>query len=143
MQLFPESISLEDINAHWLPRVDRSLGLSVTEIGPASLTAELKVHEGVVQPHGILHGGVSCVIGESLGSVAGNMCLQDPTKAVVGQNLQALHLRPAPLGTTLIAKAEALHIGRRSQIWETEIKDKANGKLIARITLTVAVIDRA
>jgi 1,4-dihydroxy-2-naphthoyl-CoA hydrolase len=142
MSVFQEALTVEEINKNWLPRLEQSLGLQITAIEGDVLKAEFTVKELMLQPHGIMHGGIACVIGESMGSMAGNMCLKDPIQAVVGQNLQALHMRPARAGAVLEAITEALHLGRRSQIWQTRIREKLTGKMIAQVTLTVAVIER-
>lgn len=141
MSIFHNMPGLSELNAQWLPKLDQACGVKIIEVGEQSLTAEFSVEPGITQPHGIMHGGFSCVIGESLGSIAGNMVLQNPKQRVVGQGLQALHLRPAAAGSLLIATAEALHLGRRSQIWETHIREQKSQRLIARITLTLAVIE--
>src|SRR5690349_1438312 len=98
MSVFPPDLRVDEINAKWLPKLDKSLGLRVTAITGDRLSAELTVTEGLLQPFGVMHGGVSCVIGESLGSVAGGMSLTNPEMTVVGQSLYALHLRPVHLG---------------------------------------------
>jgi 1,4-dihydroxy-2-naphthoyl-CoA hydrolase len=135
-------MDLEALNRDWRPKAEANMGLQFIEIGENSITAEFAVGEAMLQPHGIMHGGFSCLVGEGLGSIAGNLCLKDPGFAVVGQNLQALHLRPAKAGDVLRAQVRPVHIGRRSHIWETEIKDRRSNKLIARVTLTVAVVER-
>lgn len=142
MALFPAHVTLAELNRNWIPKAEKKFGLQYVDLGPEGITAEYTVNDDMLQPHGIMHGGFSCLVGESLGSVAGNLALNDPKLAVVGQNLQALHLRPAKAGTVLEARVQAVHVGRRSHIWETEIKEKASGKMVARITLTVAVIER-
>lgn len=142
MALFPSGIKIDDINQKWLPKLDRSLGVKVTSIENDRILAELEVGEDLMQPFGVMHGGVSCVLGESLGSVAGSMTLKDPSQTVVGQSLYALHLRPVKSGMTLEAEARAEHIGKRSQIWEIMLRDKATQKPTAKITLTLAVVDR-
>jgi 1,4-dihydroxy-2-naphthoyl-CoA hydrolase len=140
MGLFPKDVRIEDVNAKWLSRMDKELGLILTEIGENTLTAELDVSEKNVQPFGIMHGGMSCVVGESLGSIAGALCLSDKTRTVVGQSLYAIHMRPAGLGMTLKAVAEARHLGQRSQVWEILLTEKQQGKSISKITLTLAVV---
>jgi len=142
MSLFPASTTLAELNKNWKPVPESNLGLQYIGIDEQSITAEFTVGESMLQPHGIMHGGYSCLIGEGLGSVAGNLALKDPSMAVVGQNLQALHLRPAKAGTILRACVQPIHLGRRSQIWETEIREKETEKLVARVTLTVAIIER-
>jgi 1,4-dihydroxy-2-naphthoyl-CoA hydrolase len=142
MSLFPASIDLATLNRDWRPKAESSIGLTFIAMDANSITAEFTVGDAMLQPHGIMHGGFSCLVGEGMGSVAGNLALKDPTLAVVGQNLQALHLRPAKPGDVLRARVQAVHVGRRSQIWETEIRDQRSEKLVARVTLTVAVVER-
>lgn len=141
MALFPEGLTVDHINHKWLPQLDKSLGVKVVSVANDRILAELSVGDNLMQPFGVMHGGISCVLGESLGSVAGGMTLKDPAQTVVGQSLYALHLRPVKSGMTLEAEARAEHIGRRSQIWEIHIRDKATQKPTAKITLTLAVID--
>ncbi len=141
MAYFPEGITPESIQAQWLPKLDKNLGVKVTEVRSDSLHAELYVGEELMQPFGVMHGGVSCVLGESLGSVAGGMCLNDSKKTVVGQSLYAMHLRPVKAGMTLKIVASPVHIGKRSHIWEIKLSDQASGKATAKVTLTLAVID--
>lgn len=142
MGLFPSSLTPESINERWLPPLDRSLGLRIDAISERGLVASFTVGEAHLQPHGIMHGGISCVVGESLGSLAGGLLVGAEGKTVVGQSLYALHLRPAKSGMRLEARAEPKHLGRRTQIWEIHIKDNAQNKPISQITLTVAVIDQ-
>jgi 1,4-dihydroxy-2-naphthoyl-CoA hydrolase len=142
MSIFPASTTLAELNRNWRPQPEANIGLEFIDVGENSITAEFTVGSSMLQPHGIMHGGISCLVGEGMGSVAGNLCLKDPTLAVVGQNLQALHLRPAKPGDVLQARVHPVHVGRRSHIWETEILDKNSGKMVARITLTVAVVER-
>lgn len=142
MGVFPEGLSIDEMNASWLPRLDKNLGLRITSITSDVMTAELEVTEDLLQPFGLMHGGVSCVLGESMGSIAGGMTLRDPKLTVVGQSLYALHLRPAHLGMTLLVEAKPQHLGKRSQIWDILLQDKATRKPTAKITLTLAVIDK-
>ncbi|MES2743895.1 MAG: PaaI family thioesterase [Bdellovibrionota bacterium] len=141
MTLFPAGVNVDEINRKWLPKLDQSLGVRVISCGNDRLLAELDITEALLQPFGVMHGGVSCVLGESLGSIAGGMTLRDPGQTVVGQSLYALHLRPVKVGMTLEAEAIAEHIGRRSQIWTIQLRDKATQKPTAKVTLTLAVID--
>ncbi|MCX6131783.1 MAG: PaaI family thioesterase [Proteobacteria bacterium] len=134
--------SLEELNTQWLPKLEQNFGVQITAIDSESLSAEFSVGESMLQPYGIMHGGISCVIGESLGSIAGHLVLQNTNKLAVGQSLQALHIRSAQAGSVLEAKVEALHIGGRSQIWETQIREKATKRLISKISLTLAVLEK-
>ncbi len=143
MSVFPKNLDLDFVNNQFLPKLDRKLGLRVVSVGDDVLKAELPVTEEILQPFGIMHGGISCVVGESLGSVCGMMCLKDEKLTIVGQNLYALHLRPAYAGMTLEAIVTPQHVGRRSHIWEILLRDKATQKHTAKITLTLAVVEKA
>lgn len=142
MGAFPEGLNIDEINSKWMPKLDRSFGLRVTSIEADKMSAELVVTEALLQPFGLMHGGVSCVLGESLGSMAGGMTLRDPNLTVVGQSLYALHLRPAHLGMTLLVEATPQHLGKRSHIWDILLQDKETRKPTAKITLTLAVIEK-
>lgn len=142
MGIFPPHLDVKQINANWLPKLDKHLGLRITAIKEDKLTAELAVTDALLQPFGQMHGGVSCVLAESLGSIAAGMALKDPKAGVVGQSLYALHLRPVYPGMTLLAEATPQHIGRRSQVWDILLQDQETRKATARITLTLAVIEK-
>jgi len=93
-----------------------------------------------VQPMRMLHGGVSCVLAETLGSVAGTLCVPVPGKDyVVGTEINASHLRGAPEGTKVIGKVSPVRLGRRVQVWSIEISNEA-GKLVCVSRLTCQVI---
>lgn len=116
------------------------LDIQFTEVGEDSLTATMPVDERTHQPAGILHGGASVVLAETLGSVASYMCI-DPEKYVaVGLEVNANHLRPVKSGlVTGICKA--LHIGAKTHVWEIKIySDKGKMNCVSR--LTVAVINK-
>ncbi|MGB5256512.1 MAG: hotdog fold thioesterase, partial [Woeseiaceae bacterium] len=95
-----------------------------------------------VQPFGVLHGGASVTLAESLGSMAGNLCLEDPSRqSAVGVEINANHLRPVPSGGQVIGRASPIRIGRRIQVWSIDIRDP-DGRLVCTSRLTLAVIDR-
>jgi 1,4-dihydroxy-2-naphthoyl-CoA hydrolase len=89
---------------------------------------------------GILHGGASVALAETVGSLAANLCV-DPEKYVcVGQEINANHLRPASAGI-VTGTARPFHIGGRSQVWSIEIRDERD-KLVCVSRLTMAVVER-
>ncbi|MFW7380400.1 MAG: PaaI family thioesterase [Oligoflexus sp.] len=141
MSLFRRKPSAEQLQA-WIPPVVRFAGVEQIEIDEAnsSLATEFVVGENNVQPHNILHGGVSVLVAETLGSIAGNLCLDEPY-AAVGQTLSASHIRAAANGARLKAVTTAVHIGKRSHVWNTDLTDEKN-RLISRIILTLAIIQR-
>lgn len=142
MSLLPHNLSLDEVNQRWLPPLERSFGVRLTAISAEELRAEYTVSELLLQPFGILHGGVHCVVAESLGSIAAGMSVKEGMTAV-GQNMQASYFRPAKVGTVIEAVARPKHVGGRSQVWEIEMQDKSNGKSLASCLLTLAVIELA
>jgi len=116
------------------------LGIRVTEIGPDYLRATMPVNPHTHQPHGILHGGASVALAETVGSLAANLCV-DMTKYVcVGQEINANHLRPVSSGL-VTGTARPFHVGGRSQVWGIEIRDE-NDKLVCVSRITMAVVER-
>lgn len=116
------------------------IGIELTDIGPDFLRAALEVTPELHQPYGILHGGVSTALAETVGSLAANLCI-DPARFVcLGQALDANHLRPVS-GGRITATAQPFHIGQRSQVWGIEIRD-AHQRLTCISRLTMAVIAR-
>ena len=116
------------------------IGIEVTKIGENFLEGTMPVDERTVQPLGLLHGGASCVLAESLGSIAANMVLDTSKEYAVGLEINANHLRSATSGT-VTGVATAIHIGRKTQVWDIKIKNE-EGKLVCISRLTMAVIKK-
>ena len=116
------------------------LGIEFLEIGDDSLTARMPVDERTKQAFGILHGGASCVLSETLGSVAAWMCI-DPTKQrAVGVEINANHLRSADEGFVM-GICKPIKIGRTLHVWNTEIF-KDDGKMSCTSRLTCSILDK-
>lgn len=115
-----------------------SLDIRFTEVRDDALVGSMAVDRRTHQPYGILHGGASVALAESLGSTAGYFCRRDPETQVVGQHVDAHHLRPVRSGR-VHGTATAIHIGRRSQLWDVRIIDDAD-RLICVSDLVLAVI---
>lgn len=139
MSLFRHRLSEAELN-QFIPAVARFAGVKkiVPDYEKNTLMTEFLVSDDNVQPHGILHGGVSVLVAETLGSIAGHLCLEEQLKAV-GQTLSASHIRAMPKGEVIKALTSPVHIGRRSQIWNTDFHDQ-KGRLTCRVSLTLAVI---
>ncbi|MFP4314156.1 MAG: hotdog fold thioesterase [Alphaproteobacteria bacterium] len=116
------------------------IGFEFLEIGPDFLKARIPVDERTTQPFGILHGGASCVLSESLGSVAAWMTIDPDTHRAVGIEINANHIRAVTQGF-VVGTCTPLHTGRRTQVWQTDITEEATGKRVAISRLTVAIID--
>lgn len=125
-------------------RFDGSLpglfGIRILEVGPDFIRAEMPVDERHAQPFGILHGGASVVLAETLGSMASMLTLPEDRMAV-GLEVNANHVASVPKGETVTAICRPLHVGRSTQVWQTEIR-RADGKLACVSRLTTAVVDR-
>jgi len=118
-----------------------SLGIEFTEVGDDYLTGRMPVDHRTVQPSGILHGGASVLLAETLGSVAANRCLRRDDQVAVGLDINANHIRPVSTGW-VIGTARAVHIGGKTQVWEIKIETE-DGKTVCVSRLTMAVITRA
>ncbi|MFT4968377.1 MAG: 1,4-dihydroxy-2-naphthoyl-CoA hydrolase [Chitinophagales bacterium] len=117
----------------------KHLGIEFSAFGEDYLEATMPVDKRTLQPFGVLHGGASVVLAETIGSMAGYLCLADLQKTTVGQEINANHLRAARSGV-VTGRATPIHIGRQSQVWSIEIKNE-EGKLVAISRLTLAVIE--
>ena len=113
------------------------LGIVFTEVGDDFVRATMPVDARTVQPYGLLHGGASVLLAETLGSSAGNLCVADGQR-VVGIEINANHLQ-AVTGGLVTGTARPLHVGRRTQVWEIRIED-ARGRLACVSRLTLAVV---
>ncbi|GAB3939101.1 hypothetical protein GCM10028804_63050 [Larkinella terrae] len=116
------------------------MGIEVTELGDGFMTARMPVDHRTHQPFGILHGGASVVLAETLGSIASFTQLDDPSRQrAVGLEINANHIRSVKEGW-VYGKVTPIHIGRTTHIWDIRITDEA-GKLVCVSRLTVAVLD--
>jgi 1,4-dihydroxy-2-naphthoyl-CoA hydrolase len=117
-----------------------TIGIRVTEVGPDFVCATMPVSPTTHQPTGVLHGGASVALAETVGSLAANMCVDSSLYVCLGQEINANHLRPVSSGV-VTAKARPYHIGKRSHVWSIEIRDEQQ-KLVCISRLTMAVVDR-
>ena len=116
------------------------LGIEFLEIGDDYLKARMPVDEKTKQAFGILHGGASCVLSETLGSVAAWMCIDPDKQRAVGVEINANHIRSVSEGyVTAICKP--IQTGRKIHVWNTEIF-KEDGKLACTSRLTCAILDK-
>ena len=116
------------------------LGIRVTEIGPDYVRATMPVNSHTHQPQGILHGGASVALAETVGSLAANLCVDLTRYVCVGQEINANHLRPVSSGL-VTGTARPFHVGGRSHVWGIEIRDE-NDKLVCISRITMAVVER-
>jgi 1,4-dihydroxy-2-naphthoyl-CoA hydrolase len=117
------------------------LGIEVVEVGPDFVTARMPVDKRTHQIFGILHGGASMALAETLGSMAAYMTLDSSKQYCIGQEINGNHLRGVSSGF-VIATARPFHMGATSQVWGIDIRDEAN-KPVCVSRITMAVRDRA
>lgn len=135
---FHQALTIADIQPLGKNTMGEHLGMVFTELGDDYLKATMPVDHRTKQPYGLLHGGASVALAETLGSVGAALTV-DPEKMIcVGQEINANHLRSVREGlVTGIAKP--VHIGTSSQVWEIKIYDERE-KLVCISRLTVAVL---
>lgn len=118
-----------------------ALGIEFIHVGTDKLVASMPVNENTVQPFGVLHGGASVALAETLCSVGGWFQLDDMDKTVVGVEINANHIRAVRMGSKVIGMAKPVHVGRKIQVWECELRDQ-NEKLVCTSRCTLAVVNR-
>ena len=128
---------IEAINATSQATLSEQIGIEFLEAGEDYLTARMPVDHRTHQPLGLLHGGASAALAETLGSVAGLFAVDMANQYVVGLALNANHLRPVRQGW-VTATARPNHLGRTTQVWSIEIIDD-EGRLASVVRLTLAV----
>ena len=134
---FRAPVDLAAVNAHAADTLVSHLGIVITEAGDDWLRGTMPVDARTKQPYGLLHGGASVALAETLGSMAGNLCVDNAKEMVVGLEINANHLRAARDGI-VTGTARALHVGRTTQVWEIRIENEAGKPVcISRITLAV------
>ena len=138
--IWKKPIGLASITASAQGTAVSHLGIEFLSVGPDTLTARMPVDARTRQPMGLLHGGVSVVLAETLGSVAGyHAC--PPGHGVVGLDINANHLRAVRSGW-VTATVRPVHVGRSTQVWAIDIADEA-GKPVCVSRLTLAVLSQA
>lgn len=136
MEIWKKPISLERLNATSKNTMMKHLNIIYTEITENSISATMPVCSYTHQPLGMLHGGASVALAETLGSIAGNFAV-DETRYCVGLDINANHLRAMRQGE-VIGTAKPIHLGISTQVWQIDITDE-QGRLVCVSRLTLAV----
>ena len=140
MSIWHTPLSLSQINEMNKGTLAECLGIAFTEIGADFLRGTMPVDTRTKQTYGLLHGGASVALAETLGSVGATLCVDSNAFQCVGQEINANHVRPARQGM-VTGTARAVHRGGRSQVWTIDIRNEAQ-QLVCTSRLTVAVIRR-
>ncbi len=137
MAIWKITPSIEQINASSRNTLVDTLGMLVTEVGDDFIRGTMPVDRRTVQPFGLLHGGASVALAETLGSLAANLCVDSSKEVAVGLDINANHIRAVTSGN-VTGTARVLHIGRTTQVWEIRIEDdKQRLTCISRLTMAV------
>jgi 1,4-dihydroxy-2-naphthoyl-CoA hydrolase len=140
MSIWRSLRTLEELNGSRDGTLIENLGILFTEIGDDFVRGTMPVDSRTLQPYGLLHGGASVALAETLGSMGAAMCLDAAEYQVVGQEINANHVRVARSGL-VTGTARAVHLGGRTQVWSIEIVNDAQ-KLVCISRITMAVIKR-
>jgi len=138
--MFPSTYTVDMLNAAGKDTLVAHLGIEIIEIGVDFILAKMPVDHRTVQPMGLLHGGASVVLSETLGSLAASLLIDKSIEFPVGLEINANHIKSVKSGF-VYGKASPIHVGRSTQIWQTEIRNEA-GKLVCTSKLTVAIIKK-
>lgn len=140
MGIFPEHLSLQTLNSLAKNTMAERIAIEFTAIGADHMEARMPVDARTHQPFGLLHGGASVALAETLGSMAASCCVDMDRQFCVGLEINANHIRSVKDGfVTGITKP--LHIGKKTQVWEIRILND-NKELVCVSRITLAVLDK-
>ena len=140
MTIWQGEVSLEAFNERGKQSAVEHMGIEITEIGDDYLSGTMPVDERTKQPRGLLHGGSSVLLAETLGSLAANYCVDRDKLFCVGMEINANHLRSVKAGI-VTGIARPVHLGVTTQVWEIKITNQAD-KLVCISRLTMAVVKK-
>jgi uncharacterized protein (TIGR00369 family) len=138
MNIWKSPATLDQIRERSKDTLIEHLGIEYLEIGDDYLKARMPVDSRTIQTAGILHGGASAALAETLGSIAASMCVDRERKSIVGLEINANHIRPVT-GGWVTGITTPIHVGKTTQIWEIRIYNEQD-KLVCISRLTVANI---
>jgi 1,4-dihydroxy-2-naphthoyl-CoA hydrolase len=137
---FNKDFKVEDLVHLRKDTLAEQIGLEFTEVGPDYLRGTMPVDHRTHQPYGLLHGGASCVLAETIGSVASAYVVDHSKFYCVGLEINANHVRGVRSGI-VTGTARPLHLGANTHVWDIKIEDD-RGKLVCVSRLTVMIIPR-
>jgi 1,4-dihydroxy-2-naphthoyl-CoA hydrolase len=141
MSIWFKPFTVDDLNAYQQQTLVSHLGIRYTEVGEDFISASMPVDARTKQPAGILHGGASVALAETLGSTGANLVVDREKKLCVGLEINANHVRAMKDGQVK-GVARPLHLGGSTQVWEIRISDEQE-RLVCVSRITMAVLDRA
>jgi 1,4-dihydroxy-2-naphthoyl-CoA hydrolase len=135
-----KKINITDLRSLAPAAMSNHLGMEWVELGPDFLIMKMPVDERTKQPYGLLHGGASCALAETVGSFGSHLIIDPAEFICVGLEINANHIRSVSSGF-VIATAIPLHTGSTTHVWDIKINDE-NDKLISVCRLTVAILKK-
>lgn len=141
MKIWRMDVDLKIVTERAQNTMSENLGIEFVEMGDDYLAARMPIDHRTKQPMGIMHGGASCVLAETVGSTAAQFCVDYTKFYCVGLDINTNHIRSVRDGY-VIGIAKPFHLGKSTQVWGIEIKN-AEGKLISINRLTMAVLERS
>jgi len=140
MALFPENVTLEVLNKLSRNTMAERIGIEFTAIGDDYLEAKMPVDERTQQPFGLLHGGASVALAETMGSMAAAFCVDSSRQFCVGLEINANHIRGVRQGFVR-GITKPVHIGKKTHVWEIRILNETDD-LVCISRITMAVLDK-
>jgi 1,4-dihydroxy-2-naphthoyl-CoA hydrolase len=132
--------TLQELNSMATGTMAETLEISFTAVGADYLEATMPVSNHTRQPYGLLHGGASAALAETVGSVAASLCIDREQQICVGLEINCNHVRGKKDGM-VTARATPLHIGASTHVWDIKIRDE-RGKLVCISRLTMAILKK-
>jgi 1,4-dihydroxy-2-naphthoyl-CoA hydrolase len=139
-RIWRDEVDIKKINEWSRKTMVEHIGIEFIEAGDDFLVAKMPVDHRTVQPYGLLHGGASVTLAETLGSIASALCVDLNTNAAVGVEINANHIKSMKSGY-VIGKVTPIKIGHTLHVWNIDIRDES-GSLVCVSRLTCAVIKR-
>jgi 1,4-dihydroxy-2-naphthoyl-CoA hydrolase len=139
MAIWRHDVKLEDLNERGKGTLVEHIGIEFLELGDDFIKARMPVDHRTVQPFGVLHGGASVVLAETLGSVAANICVESDKKCF-GIEINANHVNTASSGY-VYGTVNPVHIGKTTHVWEIRITNERDN-LVCISRITMAVLER-
>lgn len=138
--MFIKGVTIEAVNQMCQNTLVDHLGIEVIELGEDYLVAKMPVDQRTHQPMGLLHGGASVVLAETIGSIAASLTVNQKLQHCVGLEVNANHVKSVKKGY-VFGRTKSIHLGKRTQIWEINITNELD-ELVCTSRLTMAIIDK-
>lgn len=140
MRVFKTEVSLQSLNKMTANSMLQHLGIVFTKVEDGTIEAQMPVDHRTHQPFGILHGGASVALAETLGSVAAMCCLDPSSQYCVGLDINANHIKSVRSGF-VTGKVKPIHVGKKTHVWEINIFTEQN-ELVCVSRITMAILEK-